>query len=196
MKLVKILSLGFVVALASTALVGASSAMAENTALCNVDETPCSPANQTTAVHYEADNILVHTSSMDYECDALLSATPSALGKPQILTATSLVYTSCNQGCTRTVKALGTFSVLRTGADSAEIAGNGFEILVQCGAVLNCTYSFKGLIGKVSGPLLTGDNGHITYTKATLTKIGGTLCPAVATLDALFIALNAVYVTS
>lgn len=196
MNSAKMLFLGLVTAIVSTALLGAAPAMASSTALCSMDKDPCPEANQTTKVHYVADNILIHTSVMDYECDALLSATVLKLGAPQILDATSLVYTSCDQGCTRTVKALGTFSVLRTGVELASIAGNGFEVRVQCGSLIDCTYSFKELTGTVLGPLLTGDNGHITYVEAGLLSLGGILCPKVANLNALFESLEAVYVKS
>jgi hypothetical protein len=196
MKLVKIIGLGIVAAITSMALVGVSPAMAENTALCKADQEPCAAENQITEVHYVADDILIHTSTMDYECDALLSATVLKLGAPQVLDASSLQYTSCNQGCTRTVKSLGTFSVLRTKTELADITGNGFEIYVKCGFLIDCTYAFKELTGVVSGPLLTGGNGRITYEEAGLLKLGGFACPTVAKLTALFEALSPTYVKS
>lgn len=196
MKLTKIIGLSLIAAIASMALIGASSAMAENTALCKADQEPCSAGNLTTEVHYVAEKIVIHTSLMDYECDALLSATVLKLGAPQVLDATSLVYTSCNQGCTRTVKALGTFSILRTKAESGTISGNGAEIWVKCKSLIDCTYSFNELTGTVSGPLLTGDNGHLTFVEAGLLKLGGFLCPTEARLNALFIPLQAAYLKS
>ena len=195
-KLIRIISLGFLAAITSMALIGASSAAASSTALCKADEEPCSVANQATEVHYVAEKIVIHTSVMDYECDALLSATVLKLGAPQILDATSLVYSSCNQGCTRTVKALGTFSILRTKAESGEVSGTGSEIWVQCKSLIDCTYSFNELAGTVSGPLLTGDNGHMTFVEAGLLKLGGFLCPKEAKLNALFVALKATYIKS
>jgi hypothetical protein len=196
MKLIKIAGLGFLAAIVSMALIGVSPAMAENTALCNTDEEPCAAGDQTTEVHFVAEDILIRTSTMDYECDALLLATVLKLGSPQTLDATSLVYSGCNQGCTRTVTKLGTFTVLRTKAESAVIAGNGFEVHVVCGSLINCTYSFNELTGSVSGSLLTGDNGHVTFAEATLGKVGGFLCPKEAKLNALFVALKAFYVKS
>jgi hypothetical protein len=175
---------------------GVSQAMAQSTALCKADEEPCKAGNLTTEVHYEAEDILIHTSVLDYECDALLSATVLKLGAPQALDVQSLKYTNCNQGCTRTAKSLGSFSVLRNGAETADITAKGFEIEVKCGIYINCTYSFENLIGTVLGPLLTGDNGHITYEEASLPKIGGIACPEVAKLNALFVALTPVYVKS
>jgi hypothetical protein len=196
MKPVKTLGLAALAVVAVTALIGASSAMA-STALCKVNEDPCAGANLTTEVHYTAEKILIHTSAMDYECSALLSAAVPKLGeKTQTLEAKSLVYSSCNQGCIRTVNKLGTFTVERTESEKAKITGSGFEIHVECGSFINCSYAFNELTGTLLGAGLTGDNGHITYNEATLERIGGLVCPAVATLSALFIASKPVYVKS
>ena len=199
MKLVRMIGLGLIAAVAATALLGASSAMAETTALCEVDEDPCEEANQVTEVNYEAEDLYVLTSVMEYECDASLSATVSKLGETQTLEAQELVYTNCREGgqsCSRTATELGTFSVLRTKPELAEIAGSGFKISVKCGALINCTYAFNGLTGTVKGPLLTGDNGHILYQEANLEKVGGIACPNEAKLDAVFVASSPVYVES
>lgn len=195
MKPVKMLGLAVVVALAATALIGTSSASA-STALCKVDENPCAKANQVTEVHFVAKPVLIHTSVMDYECDALLSATVGELAESQTLTAQSLTYTSCNQGCTRTVKKLGKLTLERTGTETAKLTGSGFEIYVQCSGKIDCTYAFNGLNGTALGALLTGDNGHLRFEEATLEKIGGLLCPTVATLSGLFVASQTFYVES
>jgi hypothetical protein len=195
MKPVKKLGLAVIAVLVATALAGASSATA-STALCKVDENPCAKANQLTEVHFVAEPILIHTSTMDYECNALLSATVGELGESQTLTAQSLVYTGCNQGCTRTVKKLGTLSLERTEAETAKISGSGFEIYVQCSSKIDCTYAFNGLNGTALGALLTSDNGHLRFEEATLEKVGGFLCPLVATLSGLFVASQAFYVES
>ncbi len=195
MRSVKILGLAALAALVATALAGVSSATA-STALCKVDENPCAKANQVTEVHFVAEPVLIHTSTMDYECDALLSATVGELGETQVLTAQSLVYSNCNQGCARTVKKLGTLSLQRTEAETAKIKGSGFEIYVQCSGQIDCTYAFNGLNGTALGALLTSDNGHLRFEEATLEKIGGFLCPLVATLSGLFEALQAFYVES
>lgn len=195
MKPVKMLGLAVVAALAATVLIGTSSASA-STALCKVDENPCAKANQVTEVHFVAEPVLIHTSVMDYECNALLSATVGELAESQTLTAQSLTYTSCNQGCTRTVNKLGKLTLERTEAETAKLTGSGFEIHVQCSGKIDCTYAFNGLNGTALGALLTGDNGHLRFEGATLEKIGGLLCPTVATLSGLFVASQAFYVES
>lgn len=193
MKSVKTFVLAVIGVLAAAALIGTSSATA-STALCKVDESPCAKANQVTEIHLVAEPVLIHTSTMDYECNASLSATVGELGESQTLTAQSLTYTSCNQGCTRTVKKLGTLSLERTGTETAKISGSGFEIHVVCSGQIDCSYAFNGLNGTALGALLTSDNGHFRFEGSTLEKLGGLLCPTVATLSGLFVASQAFYV--
>lgn len=197
MKPVKALGLLAISAFVVTAFAATSSAMA-STALCKVDENPCAAENRLTQVHFDAENIVIHTSLMDYECNATLLGEVGELAETQVITATTLQYTNCNQGCTRTVESLGKFSLKRTAEEKATIAGSGFKIHVQCGTTINCTYAFNELTGTVLGALLTGDTGHITYSEATLEKVGGFLCPTEARLNALFKALEgtSIYVES
>jgi hypothetical protein len=189
MKLARLIGLVCVTAIAALALVGPSSAMAETTALCSVEENPCKESNQIKEIEFEADDIVVLTSAMDYECDASFSATVSGLGAPQTLTVTEMQYTSCNQGCSRTVEELGTFSVNRTGADLGYMTGIGFEVYVECESSIDCTYAYTGMSGTIQG-------GHITFVEAPFEKISGLLCPDEAYLDALFVASEPVYVMS
>jgi len=200
MKLARMIGLASVAIAVAMALVGVSPAMAETTALCKVDEDPCKEANQVTEVHFIAHNNVNILSPIqgkyDYGCDGLLSATVSKLGETQTLEAQSLIYTSCGQGCTRTTETLGTFSVLKTGNELAEITANGFETKVSCSGFSNCTYAFEEQVGTLEGALLT-ENGHITYYKAPLEKVGGSfLCPTEALFDALFEASEPIYVSS
>lgn len=196
MKLIKLFTLTGLAVVFIAALVGPSSAMAESTALCKADESPCASANQVKHVHYVAKGILVETSIMNYECDALLLADALGLGAPQVLHG-SLVYSSCNQGCTRTeISAGGLFKVLRTGNETAEVVGEGTEILVQCGGGLHCVYDLEGITGQIEGPLLAGGNGKLTFARTALHKVSGLLCPKEAYLTALFTPLEALYVKS
>ena len=120
MKLARMSSLVLAALIMAMALVGTSSAVAETTALCKVDEDPCKEANQVTEVHYKAHNI-DFLGEYAYGCNnALLSAAVLELGKPQALEAQSMAYTSCGGGCTRTTEELGTLSVLRTASESAD----------------------------------------------------------------------------
>jgi hypothetical protein len=48
--------------------------------------------------------------------------------------------------------------------------------------------------GTALGALTTGDNGHLTWSKASLGKGEGATCPKEATLDALYVASSAAYI--
>jgi len=196
MKLARMIGLMCVTAIAVLALAGPSSAMAETTALCSVEENPCEEGNLIKNIEYEADDIEVLTSVMNYVCDTSFSATVSKLGESQTLGVTEMQYSSCDQGCTRTVEKLGTFTIARTEGELGEIVGNGFEVHVVCGIQINCTYAFNGLSGTIQGPSLTGDNGHLTFNGAAFEKIKGLLCPKSALLHALFVASEPVYLSS
>jgi len=197
MKLARMSSLMLVAAMVTMALIVTSSAAAETTALCNVDQDPCKEANQVTEVHYEAHNTHF-LGEYAYGCsDALLSAAVGKLGTPQTLEAQSMTYTSCGGGCTRTTEELGTLSVLRTANESAEVVVNGFKTKVTCSGFSNCIYVLNEQVGVLQGPLLTGDNGHITFEEVPLEKVGGSLlCPAEVRFDALFEASKQIYVSS
>lgn len=194
MKPVKTLGLAAIAAMAVVALVGISPAMA-STALCKVDEDPCKAANQVNKLHLVAEDMEVHTPPMDYVCDALLTLEVGELGEQQALTGQSLSYTSCNKGCTREVESVGGFSLERTSEEEAVLEGEGFEVHVVCGGVINCFYAFNGLTGYVRGALLS-ENGHITYLEATLEKVKGFLCPEFGLLSALYEALEPFYIES
>ena len=196
MKLARLIGLMCVAAMATFALAGSSAAMAETTALCSTEEVPCKESNQIKEISYEANDLVVLTSLMDYTCDSSFTANVSELGEPQTLEVTAMNYTSCNQGCTRTVEELGTFKVTRTGEEVGDVVGGGFVVHVVCGITINCTYTFDELIGTIQGAALTEDNGHITFQEAEFKNSKGFLCPKVAKLDALFIASKPVYVSS
>lgn len=196
MKLAKLIGLMCVAATATLALVGPSAAAAETTALCSVKEDPCKESNQIKEISYEVNDLTVLTSVMDYVCDSSFSADVSELGKSQTLEVTEMEYSSCDQGCTRTVSELGTFTVSRTEAEVGEVVGSGFKVDVKCKSLINCTYTFDELVGTIQGASLTGDNGHITFKEAEFVSHSGLLCPKVAKLDALFVASKPVYVSS
>jgi len=196
---IKKVGLMLVTAVATMALIGVSSAMAETTALCKADESPCKEANQVTEVSFEANNNISILSPLEggygYECNAALSATVSQLGETQTLTAQSLTYSSCNKGCTRTTEMLGTFTVLKIGVEKAEIVANEFTVKVSCSGFSNCVYASEGLTGTLKGDLLT-ENGHITYFEAPLKLVSGVFCPKEALFDALFESTEPIYVSS
>jgi hypothetical protein len=193
---------GFIVPLAiiAMALLGPSTAMGENTALCKVDEDPCPPSSQISHVHY-AGEVEVLTSVMDYNCDALFLGDVSELGAPQEVEG-NFTYTNCtankSANCTRTEEngpAVLTF--LKEGHESAKGTGKSL-VHVVCSGFIDCSYTLEGIVGVVRGPLLASENnGEITFAEQTMQKEpGGFLCPKTAKLDGVFVPLSATYISS
>ena len=194
MKRVKTLGATTVVALCAMALLGPSLAMGEDTALCKADESPCT--SLISHVHYVAEDIFI-LGPYDYHCDALLLASVGELGSPQALEG-NLTYFNCSGGCARTeISEGGTLFFLRAGTELAEVTGEGFEILSNCGGSFHCVYTFENLTGHALGPLSSSaGNGEIIYVKQPLTKVSGFFCPKETQLDAKFIPLSATYISS
>jgi len=176
------------------ALLGTSSAMAEETALCEADESPC--ASPITHVHYISNDMRIDIPEMTYQCDVLFLGDVSKPGAPQLVEG-KFTYTNCNQKCTREeVNGPANLNFLKTGHETAEFGGEG-EIHSHCDDVLDCTYSFKNLIGLAKGPLLSSEtNGEIRYEEQLLTKVSGTLCAKSAKLSATFVPLSPTYISS
>jgi len=180
------------------ALLGASSAMGETTALCKVDALgSCSQA--VTHTHYDAENIEILTGAIDYKCDALYLANVYSLGSPQVLEG-EFTYTNCNHECTRTEEnGPVVLHLLKTGHETAELTGTaGAGVLSECPEVINCVYSFQNLVATVKGPLLSkATNGEFVYESQPLTSAFGFLCPSTPKLDARFILTSAkAYISS
>lgn len=194
MKRVKALGSFAVVAIFAMALVGPSAAIGESTSLCKEDESPCtSPVSH---VHYVAENIFI-LGPYTYHCDALLLASVGELGSPQVLEG-NLTYFNCSGSCSRTeISEGGTLSFLRTGTELAEVTGEGFEILSNCGSGFHCVYTFENLTGHALGPLLSiASNGEITYVEQPLSHVSGFFCPKETKLDAKFVPLSPIYISS
>ncbi len=193
MKRVKVLGPITVIAIFAMALLGPSLAMGESTLLCEADEEECtSPVSH---VHYEADDLEVLTSSMDYKCDGLLLASVGELGAPQVLEG-SFTYTSCNNGCERVEEnGPAVLKFLKTGHESAEGTG---ESLVHVGcAFINCRYTLKNVTANIIGPLLSSEeNGEIRFEGPALTHEGGALCPTFGYLHATFVPSFPIYISS
>jgi hypothetical protein len=74
----------------------------------------------------------------------------------------------------------GLLKVLRTGSETGEVTGEGFEVLVECGG-LHCVYNASGLKGTASGAL-AGGTGEVSIVNQTVNKVSGFLCPSTAEL--------------
>jgi hypothetical protein len=201
-KPIKMLVLAVAAALLAMAFVGAGAAMAESTALCNVDPAlepgeECPAGHLITHVHEttltgEKGKLL--SSSLNVECDVLFLGDVTStnnLGAPLKIKGASGVgvhsftYTNCNSGCVVTEEnGPVELEVLKEGHETAKVTGKGL-VHVECSGFINCRYTGTGLVGTGVGPLLSTNllTGHVILTEQTTTKESGTLCPTTAKLD-------------
>jgi hypothetical protein len=206
MRSIKMLGLAALAALMAMALVGTSSAMAENTALCKVmagagaDE-GCTVGNLASHVHeatLAGAPAKLLTSLLTVECAALfLGDVTSAglLGNPLEISG-HLTYSACTVGCEATeISTSALIKALKKGHELAEVK-HTVEVLVKCGKVLHCVYNGAGIVGHGLGPLLSLDtNGDVTVSDQTLNHVRGTLCPATSKLHIATTPLEALYIT-
>jgi len=183
------IGLAALTALMAMAFVGASSAMAESTALCTADESPCASANQVSHVHETSVGKAKLLSSVGTtECNVLfLGDISTTLASPLVISG-SFTYTNCELGgssCTATEEsAPSEIKVLKEGHETAKVTGEGLVHLV-CSGFIDCSYNGTGLVGTGKGTLLsTQANGEVTLSEQSTTKeTGGFLCPKTAKLD-------------
>jgi hypothetical protein len=203
------------VLVASTAMASGvtSSAMAESTALCKVDEeSPCQKENQVTHVHETSVGKAVLKSSLPtIECNVLfLGDTGSSyieikgvrvvylepLTNPLFIVG-NFSYSSCNNFCS--VKEESTFltelKVLKVGAELDALTGKAL-VHVSC-PFINCNYIGTGLEGHGLGPLTSksGANGSVVLTEQNTEKESGS-CPEEAFLTITTTPLSATYISS
>ncbi|MGE5280785.1 MAG: hypothetical protein ACM3N0_00420 [Chloroflexota bacterium] len=186
-------------ALAAMAFVGASSAMAESTQLCEEDvETNC--LKPVTHVHEESTKkgVLLNSTGSPVECNVLfLSTEVLGLAAPQVIHG-HFTYSACERAgssCTVTEESASSLiKILREGHELASVTGEG-EVRVHCGLLINCVYKGEKLNGHGLGSLLpaTGTLGGVLIDGQTTVKVTG-LCPEVAELDLTTAPLSDVYI--
>jgi len=174
-------------AVAAMAFVGATSAMAENTTLCEEDSATltCPAAEEAEHVHFStlAGVPALLLSTVNVECTALFLADALALGAPLVLHG-AFTYTNCQTfsggECKSVVEVSSSslLNVLKTGSEAAEVTGAG-EVLVEC-VGLHCVYKGEGLKGAAQGSLGTG---HTVISGQEVKKVSGLLCPKTSKLD-------------
>ena len=198
MKLLKMFSLAALAALMTMAFAGASSAMAESTALCKEDAVlltneECPAGKLITEVHEVSVGKGVLLSSVfTIECEVLfLGDVTSAndLGNPLVILGN---FTFPMAGCETTSGTLcevkeesasATIQVLKLGHELADVT-YAVEINWHCGVIWNCTYNSVGLLGHDLGPLLSSSlNGNVGISEKTINKSGGSFCPKTTKLD-------------
>ena len=152
MKPIKMLGLAVMAAVMAMAFVGASSAMAEHTALCKADEDPCAEADIIAHVHETSvvkATLLNEFSNI--KCDVLFLGDALGLASPEIIHGT-FTYSGCNNFCSVSEEnGPSKIKVLKTATELAEVTGEGL-VHVDC-PFLNCSYTGEGLNGHGLGPL-------------------------------------------
>jgi hypothetical protein len=200
MKAIKMLGLAVLTALTAVASVGATSAMAEATGMCTVDQSSCAKANLVTTVHTASvGKAKLLTSLGTVECNSLFTGRVQETGAPLVLTG-EYVYTTCALGgtsCTLTEEnGPSIIKILKEGHESGSVTGETLFHLV-CGKVMDCTYNTAATKGTAKGPLLAAqEKGEIALVEQTLTKEAGLLCPKTAKLDVTSSPLTATYLAS
>ena len=196
MRIGRTVGLAFAVAVAASAIAGASSAMATTTELCKVHQEPCQAANHWTEIHVvSVGKASIITSIANVECNALFKAMLLALASPQIAHETANVWTECaikeGSACKVTQTALGLYRLLKTVLNLGTVATAGRRAKVECGAFMNCEYGEEETetpIGTIEGAGHQAGSGHGMFNigPMPLKKIGGFLCPATAEFRALY----------
>ncbi|MFL5901053.1 MAG: hypothetical protein ACJ75S_07625 [Solirubrobacterales bacterium] len=204
MKAIKMIGLTALVALMAMAFVGASSAMAESTALCDEDPVGtevCPSGHLLGAIHEESvGKAKLVTSVGTTECNVLFGGTISTKLANPLLVVGTFVYTNCVLGstnCTATEEnGPSTIEVLKEGHETSKVTGKGL-VFVDCGSFLKCSYNGTGLKGVGKGPLLSAQtNGDVTLTSQVTTKEGGFLCPKESKLTITTTPLTPTYIKS
>lgn len=191
-------------AVAAMAFVGASSAMAGTSAICETNEEPCQAANLVTHVHFVDPAAKLLTTPITVTCNALFLGDALGLvsGGPAVVHG-SFTYTGCNSTCTATDLKGGLLLVLRTAAGLAEVTGDGFEVAVKCAGLIECEYDGQGLVGHGLSANLAdvgGTAGSVIVNNQTVhptgNKLTNIICPDPAKLDANFVSLEDIFIST
>jgi len=181
------------------AFVGASSAMAGETALCKVDQVPCAAGNVITHVHETSVGKATFLGTPEVKCNVLFlgDALNGGLANPLTIHG-EYTYTSCTSFCT-VVEENGPARVvvLRTAAELAEVT---VEVLVHitCPGNINCYILGEGMEGHGLGALTSGPNGSTVFTGPVLQRepLSSLGCSQEFFLDVTMTPLIATYIST
>ncbi len=197
MKLIKMFGLAAIAALMAMAFAGAGSSMAESTALCETDETPCEKpvlhVHETTLAGHKA---VLKTSLLTLECDALFlgDALNSGLGKTLAIHG-NFTYTNCGSCSFTEENGPAEIKVLKEGHEAGSMVGE-YLLHSECSG-LNCRYNGVGIKLTVKGPLLSTEaNGEAAAVKQSLNKESGLFCPSTTELTVTLTPLIKIYLSA
>lgn len=191
MRLVKWLVPATAAAAIALGLIGAASANAANTVLCEVEVSPCPNGTlwQFTPFEAKAEPLKLLTSLGTIECaSSTINGNLGALNAPQGVALESIVFAECKMGgigCFITTTGVGGMGLLRTTAipnlGEATLENTAFSVVCS---LMHCEYEGTPKLH------LLGKNGtevaKMTATEVVLTTIGGGFCPKTTKLDAVF----------
>jgi hypothetical protein len=200
MKLAKVFCLAAIAAIAAAAFIGASSASALSTQLCNELSAGAGCAAPTTSVHLvSTEAVKLLNSTLEIQCEVLFASTSlGALGTPSQSIIGHFTYTGCKTAvgnCSMLeVSSEAKLSVEKIGAELAKVTGQ-WEVLILCSGFIHCVYNGTGLLAEAKGSDPTSATaGHITSREQTVNKVKGSLCPATTKLDLLLATLSPIYI--
>jgi hypothetical protein len=192
----RMLGLAAAACLVVMALVGASPASAESTALCTVHEEPCAAAHMLVTLQAVAKDPKLLFRFMGAATVVLCERSQftlilGALGAPQIATPTELKWENCETGgtaCEVTTVSMGTFDILKTALNLALMNSLGNEVNVNCvEAGITCTFGGEPQFGvEGAGHMAGACHGMFTANKLSMEKTAGPFCETAAGLDALY----------
>ena len=195
MRLIKILGLTAVAGIASMAFIGASSATATSTVLCEVNELEC-PAGKKYTGHIEALSAKTELKgALNMTCKhSHLLGEALGLANPLVIHVTLLGFKECN--CTVSVTdQTGLILALKTASDLVTGTAHGFEVKVTCFGV-SCTYG--GVAEGAHG--LGGAPATVVATEVELELLSGSgLCgekPGLWTATYTIILPNPLYIST
>ncbi len=184
MRLIKMLGLGMVAAIAAMALVGVGSASAHSTALCKTNELPCkSPLPSGTAITGALESgttAKLKSSIGTVECKKSPTSgkTTSGLATSVSGSITALKFEECKLGetsCTVTTEGLpyAASVLVIPGTMNGEFTVKNPSATVKCGALINCTFGFESVNLTVDG----GAPAKLLAKEERLTLEKGFICP-------------------
>jgi hypothetical protein len=193
MKPIKMLGLAALAALMAMAFVGASSAAAHPTVLCNADVGVAGGCTEVTHIHETSVGKGVLKSSLPtIECTVLfLGDTEAGTSAPLVING-QFTYSACNNFCSvKEESAKAKIKVLTTASELTSVTGEGL-VNVKC-PFINCNYIGTGLEGHGLGPLTSSSaNGNVVLTAQLTEKESGS-CPEEAFLTLTTTPLTATY---
>jgi hypothetical protein len=173
-------SLSALAALLAMAFVGASSTMAETTALClNDSETSCTAVTHHHESTLAGSQAVLKTNILTIKCDVLFLSTSVGSEASPLIVKGNFTYSNCNNSCVILEEnGPAEIKVLVESHETSKVTGEGL-VHLECGSFIDCLFNSEGLVGTGKGALLsTETNGEVKITAQKVKEEGGSFfCP-------------------